>query len=68
MPDDVPHDRGLFALATEIRIERMWTPAELERARSVGHDGRIADALSNADAFGVAEYLAAGTPLAGQMA
>ncbi len=46
-----------------VRLARRWTPSELERARLVGSDPRIAAALRAADRFGVSEVLAAGPEL-----
>ncbi|MBZ9638087.1 tetratricopeptide repeat protein, partial [Streptomyces sp. PSKA30] len=55
--------REVLDRATEIRINRTWTPAELERAQEFAGDPRIAVALEHCDRFGLAEYLAAGPKL-----
>jgi hypothetical protein len=55
--------REVLDRAVEIRMERGWTPAELDEARRFTDDIRIAAALANADQFGPAEYLAAGPKL-----
>jgi tetratricopeptide (TPR) repeat protein len=55
--------RQLLDQAQPIRISRMFTPAELDRARTRDWDPRIADALEKAEDYGVAEYLAAGPQL-----
>src|SRR5262249_54186247 len=44
----------VLELAHEIRLERRWTPTELNRARHLANDDRIAAALKHADRFGVA--------------
>ncbi|MEV7806046.1 tetratricopeptide repeat protein, partial [Microbispora sp. NPDC088329] len=46
--------------AQRIRLERLFSPAELERARSQVADERIADALDHASEYGIAEFLTAG--------
>ncbi|WP_285576857.1 tetratricopeptide repeat protein [Actinoallomurus iriomotensis] len=61
-PEDRRPDRGVFDLAEEIRIDRRWSPTEIERARSSA-DPRIVVALAQADRFGIAEHLAAGPRL-----
>lgn len=55
--------RLVLGQARSIRLDRMFTPAELERARARDWDPRIADALARAGPYGVAEYLAAGPEL-----
>jgi hypothetical protein len=50
-------------LAREVRIERMWTSGERQRAAEDVDDRRIVKALEKADRFGVAQYLAAGPEL-----
>lgn len=54
--------RGVFELAHEIRLDRRWSTAEVQRAQA-STDTRILAALEQADRFGVAEYLAAGPRL-----
>jgi len=53
----------VLELARRIRVERMFSPPELENARAKADDERIADALDYADTYGIAEYLAAGPHL-----
>lgn len=55
--------RAAIEQATEIRLDRKWSAAELERAEQFSDDQRIAQALRRADRFGVAEILAAGPEL-----
>lgn len=55
--------RQVLATAVEIRLDRKWSRAELERAAPHATDDRIAVALRHADQFGVAEYLASGPQL-----
>ncbi|XVQ09202.1 tetratricopeptide repeat protein [Spirillospora sp. CA-255316] len=50
-------------LAHEVRIERLWSDRERDRAAGGVDDRRIARALEQADRFGVAQYLAAGPQL-----
>jgi hypothetical protein len=50
--------------AQGIFLERHFSTAKQERAADrAGDDGRIADALTHADTFGIAEYLASGPQL-----
>jgi tetratricopeptide (TPR) repeat protein len=55
--------RLVIGQARSIRVARMFTDAELERAGARGWDPRIADALAHAGSYGIAEYLAAGPEL-----
>ncbi|MCL6667656.1 hypothetical protein [Streptomyces panaciradicis] len=55
--------RDVLALAHEIRLDRRWHETELARARRMEGDRRLAQAVVQADRFGVAEYLAAGPQL-----
>jgi len=55
--------RLVIGQARSIRVARMFTDAELERASARGWDPRIADALAHASSYGIAEYLAAGPEL-----
>lgn len=55
--------REVLDRATEIRIDRTWTSAELDRAQEFASDPRIATALEYCDQYGLAEYLAAGPKL-----
>ena len=55
--------RLVIGQARSIRVARMFTDAELERAGARGWDPRIADALAHANSYGIAEYLAAGPEL-----
>ncbi len=49
--------------ARQIRVDRQFSPAELERAGTRDWDPRIAAAIQHADGYGIAEYLAAGPSL-----
>ncbi|GAA4561118.1 tetratricopeptide repeat protein [Planotetraspora kaengkrachanensis] len=49
--------------AVPVRLARMFSPDELDRARSRTWDPRIASAVRKADEFGIAEYLASGPEL-----
>jgi TPR repeat protein len=49
-------------VATVIRLELQFSPAERERAAMLRNDPRIADWLDRGDSTGLAEYLAAGPP------
>lgn len=55
--------REVLGLATEIRLARSWSSAELARAEQLRDDSEIASALEHADRYGIAEYLAAGPDL-----
>ena len=59
----VDRRRRLLEMAEAVLISREFTPAELNRARDLSDDPRIADALAHADRYGLAEYLAAGPQL-----
>jgi eukaryotic-like serine/threonine-protein kinase len=63
--DLVRSGRDVLRLARVVRLERAWSPAELERAHEQSTDPRIAAAIRNARAErrGVAEYLAAAPQL-----
>ncbi|MGN9795869.1 hypothetical protein ACTMTU_32865 [Streptomyces sp. OZ13] len=54
---------GLLARARHVRMERMFSAAELARAEQLREDTRLADALRVAGRYGVAEALAAGPEL-----
>lgn len=54
----------LLMAAEPLRLERLWTPAEVARARSAAADPRVARAAhGTGNRFGVAELLAAGPEL-----
>jgi tetratricopeptide (TPR) repeat protein len=55
--------RQVIGQARSIRVARMFTGAELERASAIARDPRVADALAHASTYGIAEYLAAGPEL-----
>jgi eukaryotic-like serine/threonine-protein kinase len=57
-----PQAGKVLELAREVRLDRMWTPAERDRAAQVA-DTRVARALEHADEFGVAQYLASAPQL-----
>jgi tetratricopeptide (TPR) repeat protein len=52
--------REVLDQSRQIRIARLFTTSELERAQSREWDPRIADAIEHADTHGIAEWLAAG--------
>ncbi|WP_435228408.1 hypothetical protein [Streptomyces sp. Tue6028] len=54
---------GLLGRARRVRMERMFSAAELARAEELREDTRLADALKSAGRYGVAEALAAGPEL-----
>jgi tetratricopeptide (TPR) repeat protein len=58
-----PDVREVLELAHPIRVARVFTGAELDRARARGWDPRIADAVGRADSRGVPECLACGPEL-----
>ncbi|NUR62002.1 MAG: tetratricopeptide repeat protein [Catenulispora sp.] len=67
---DPPHDavrngREIVKLARVIRLDRIWTPAEIGRAQALARDPRLAAAIRHAHTGngGVAEYLAAAPEL-----
>ncbi|MFD1115671.1 tetratricopeptide repeat protein [Sphaerisporangium aureirubrum] len=49
--------------AAPVRLVRMFSPAEVDRARLRTWDPRIASAVDKAKEFGIAEYLASGPEL-----
>src|ERR1700722_16314322 len=55
--------RQVLDQATTIRMARMFSPEELERARARDWDPRVAEALAHSREYGIAEYLAAGPQL-----
>jgi tetratricopeptide (TPR) repeat protein len=55
--------REVLELAYRIRLPRLFSQLEIERARARVWDPRIADAVVQASEYGVAEYLAAGPEL-----
>lgn len=55
--------RDVVRTARLIFLDRLWSPPELEAAARFETDPRIARALRQADAFGIAETLAAGPVL-----
>lgn len=57
--------REALEQATQIRLARLFTTDECERAHTRVWDSRIADALARAGEYGIAEYLAAGPELLG---
>ena len=60
---DLRDGRTLIDQATVVRVERLWTQAEIDRAAKLTTDRRIAQALPYSDRFGVAEVLADGPEL-----
>lgn len=57
------HGWDVLRLATRLNLSRLWSPAELARAEEHRGDPRINEALSHAERFGVAEYVASGPQL-----
>jgi eukaryotic-like serine/threonine-protein kinase len=55
--------REVLEQAYRIHMLRLFSQSEIERARAKSWDPRIADALDQANKYGVAEYLAAGPEL-----
>ncbi|WP_329321554.1 tetratricopeptide repeat protein [Streptomyces sp. NBC_01262] len=55
--------RDVLRAAHTISLNRLWSPAELARAERFADDSRIARALGQAAAFGIAETLTAGPTL-----
>lgn len=55
--------RDVLLLAHEIRLDRKWTAGEVERARGLRRDGRIAQAIGSSGRYGIAEFLTAGPQL-----
>lgn len=55
--------REVLELAHRLRLPRLFSPAEQRRAVTRDWDPRIADAVTHADVYGIAEYLAAGPEL-----
>jgi tetratricopeptide repeat protein len=50
-------------LAVAIRLPRMFSGPERDRARARGWDPRVAEAVAHSAAYGIAEYLSAGPEL-----
>ena len=60
------HQQGqdVLALARQVRLPRRWSPAEVDRVGAFAvNDPRLREAVSHAETFGIAEYLAAGPQL-----
>ncbi|MGI8336001.1 tetratricopeptide repeat protein [Actinomadura scrupuli] len=55
--------REALEQAYRISLPRLFSPAEQDRARARDWDPRISDALTRADEYGIAEYLAAAPEL-----
>ncbi|MGW5277391.1 hypothetical protein ACWEQP_33645 [Streptomyces sp. NPDC004044] len=55
--------REVLEQAHLLRVERLFSATEQQRAEAREWDPRISDALAHADAYGIAEYLAAGPEL-----
>ncbi len=55
--------REVMDQARQIRIARLFSPSELDRAGTRSWDPRIAEAIRHADSYGIAEYLAGGPSL-----
>ncbi|MGD1224959.1 tetratricopeptide repeat protein, partial [Streptomyces krungchingensis] len=55
--------REALEQAHQLRVQRVFSAAEQERARARDWDPRIADALHHTDTYGIAEYIAAGPDL-----
>jgi len=61
--DALRDTRRVLDQATTIRMARMFSPEELDRARARDWDPRVAEALGHSRKYGIAEYLAAGPEL-----
>ena len=61
--DALRDTRQVLDQATTIRMARMFSAQELERARARDWDPRVAEALGHSREYGIAEYLAAGPQL-----
>jgi tetratricopeptide (TPR) repeat protein len=61
--DALRDTRQVLDQATTIRMARMFSPKELDRARARDWDPRVAEALGHSREYGIAEYLAAGPEL-----
>jgi tetratricopeptide (TPR) repeat protein len=55
--------RQVLGLAAAIRLPRMFSGPELDRARARDWDPRVAEALAHSADYGIAEYLSAGPEL-----
>ncbi|MFE5589191.1 hypothetical protein [Streptomyces sp. NPDC056549] len=55
--------RSVLSRARRVRMERMFSAVEVERAKDLSSDTRLATALRSAGRYGVAEALAAGPEL-----
>jgi eukaryotic-like serine/threonine-protein kinase len=55
--------REVLEQAERLQLPRLFTSAERQRARLRDWDHRIVDALTHAETYGIAEYLAAGPEL-----
>jgi hypothetical protein len=55
--------RQVLDLAAAIRLPRMFSGLELDRARTRDWDPRVAEALAHSGSYGIAEYLSAGPEL-----
>ncbi len=55
--------RQVIEQAHPIRVSRMFSGPELQRARARDWDPRVAEALAHSGTYGIAEYLAAGPAL-----
>ncbi|WP_225793641.1 tetratricopeptide repeat protein [Streptomyces aculeolatus] len=55
--------RETLEQAESLRLDRIFSAAERDRARAHDRDPRIADALAHADDYGIAECMAAGPDL-----
>ncbi|MFE9401097.1 tetratricopeptide repeat protein [Streptomyces sp. NPDC006530] len=56
-------ERSVVARATIVRVERLWSSAEIRRARALVPNRRIGLALAACDQFGIAESLICGPEL-----
>jgi hypothetical protein len=55
--------RQVLDLAVTIRVPRMFSGPEIDRARARVWDPRVAEALAHSGTYGIAEYLSAGPEL-----
>jgi hypothetical protein len=53
----------VLRLAARVEVPRMWSHSEIDRARRMHEDPRLAEAVRHCSEYGIAEYLAAAPQL-----